>query len=96
MYTMMTKVFCQFSIKCSLKYFVQIFDGKMLQKDVLCIILCTVLKYLKVPTTDCLAFFSEYISRTAILTQASVITCKSIFYCIDVTCLTFIISFFKD
>ena len=36
----------------------------------------TVLIFLKVPTTDSLVFFSEYISRTAILTQASVITCK--------------------
>ena len=30
----------------------------------------------EVPTADSLVFFSEYISRTAILTQASVITCK--------------------
>ena len=36
----------------------------------------TVLKFLKVPTTNCLTLFSEYISRTAILTQALVITCK--------------------
>ena len=36
----------------------------------------TVLMFLKVPTTDSLVFFQEYISRTAILTQASVITCK--------------------
>ena len=36
----------------------------------------TVLIFLKVSTTDYLVFFSEYISRTGILTQASVITCK--------------------
>ena len=40
---------------------------------------------LKVPTTDSLVFFSGYISRTAILTQ--------IFYCISVTCLSFIFIF---
>ena len=34
----------------------------------------TVLIFLKVPTTDSLIFYSEYISRTAILTQASIIT----------------------
>ena len=39
----------------------------------------TVLIFLKVPTTDSLVFFSEYISRTAILTQASIITCKKNF-----------------
>ena len=33
----------------------------------------------KVPTTDSLVSFSEHISRTAILTQASVITCKQNF-----------------
>ena len=33
--------------------------------------------FLKVPTTDYLAFFSEHISKTAILTQASVITCNT-------------------
>ena len=31
---------------------------------------------LKVPTTDSLVFFSEHNSRTAVFTQASVITCK--------------------
>ena len=36
----------------------------------------TVLIFLKVPATDSLVFFREYFSRTAILTQASVITCK--------------------
>ena len=36
----------------------------------------TVLIFLKVPATESLVFFSEYISKTAILTQASVITCK--------------------
>ena len=36
----------------------------------------TVYIFLKVPTTDSLVFLSEHISRTAILTQASVITCK--------------------
>ena len=72
---MMTKVFCQFSLKYPLKYFVQRFTDKILQKHLLCIsselLLC-----LYFPTTDYLVFFSEYISRTAILTQASVITCK--------------------
>ena len=38
--------------------------------------IATVLISLKVPTKDSLYFFWEYISRTAILTQASVITCK--------------------
>ena len=32
--------------------------------------------FLKVSATDSLVFFSEHISRTAILAQASVITCK--------------------
>ena len=32
--------------------------------------------FLNVPTTDSLVFFSEDISRTVILTQASVVTCK--------------------
>ena len=36
----------------------------------------TALISLKVPTTDSLVFFQEYISRTAMLTQASVLTCK--------------------
>ena len=35
--------------------------------------------FLKVTTTDSLVFFSEHISRAAILTQASVITLKRIF-----------------
>ena len=53
----------------------------------------------KVPTTDSLVSFSEHISRTAILTKASVITCKQDFQsfsCIGFTCLAFSISFFKD
>ena len=36
----------------------------------------TVLIFLKVPTTDSLVFFSEHISTTAVLAQASVINCK--------------------
>ena len=32
--------------------------------------------FLKVPSTDSLVFFAEDISRTVILTQASVVTCK--------------------
>ena len=32
--------------------------------------------FLKAPTSDSLVFFSEHVSRTAILAQASVITCK--------------------
>ena len=43
-------------------------------------------------------FFSEHVSRTAILAQALVITCKYNFYsfsCIVSTCLTFTILFFK-
>ena len=39
----------------------------------------TVLIFLKVPTTDSQIFFLEYISRTAILTQASVIIVNRIF-----------------
>ena len=36
----------------------------------------TVHIFLNVPTTGYLVFFSEHIQKTAILTQASVITCK--------------------
>ena len=39
----------------------------------------TVLIFLKVPITDSLVFFPEYISGTDILTQASVITSKKNF-----------------
>ena len=52
-----------------------------------------------VPTTDSLVFILEHISRTTILTKASVITCKynfESFSCIGFTCLAFMISFFKD
>ena len=61
----MTEVFSQFSLKCLLKCF---FFKNLLNCYCTCI--------LKVPTTDSLVFFSEHISRTAILTQASVIICK--------------------
>ena len=57
----------------------------------------SVLTFLKRPTANSLVFFSEYNSRTAILTQPSVITCKQNFYsfsCIGFTCLAFTISFF--
>ena len=55
------KGFCQFSLKCLRKHFFKQTSAK---------------HFLKVPTTDSLVFFSEHISITAILTQASVITCK--------------------
>ena len=71
MHTMMTKAFCQFSLICPLKYFVQRFVDKILQKHLLCI-----KNELLLSTTNSLVFFLEYNSRTAILTQASVITCK--------------------
>ena len=61
-----TIVFCQFSLKCLLKYF---FFSKIYWQN-------SAKHFLKAPTTDSLVFFSEQISRTAILTQASVITCK--------------------
>ena len=51
--------------------------------------------FLKVPATDSLVFFSEHISRSASLTQASVLTCNynfSSFSCIGFTCLSFTIS----
>ena len=73
---------CQFSLKWLLKYFLsQNFFWQnpakasfMYQKWT-----GTVHIFLKVPTTDTLVFFSEHISRTAILKQASVITCKNNF-----------------
>ena len=37
MHTMMTKKFCQFSLKCRQKYCVQRFVDKILQKHLLCI-----------------------------------------------------------
>ena len=37
LHTMTTKVFRQFSLKCPLKYFVQRFVDKILQKHLLCI-----------------------------------------------------------
>ena len=76
MHIKMTKNFSQFSLKYPLKYFVQRFVDKILQKHPLCISSELLLLFLKVPTTDFLVFFSECISRKAILTQASVIACK--------------------
>ena len=64
------KIFCQFFLKCLLKYFAQRFVDKILQKHLLCIG-SELLQ--KVPTANYLVFFSEYISRIAILTRASVI-----------------------
>ena len=61
----MRKVFCQFSLKCFLKYF---FFKNFMTKS------CKA--FLKIPITDSLVFFSEHISRKAILTEASVITYK--------------------
>ena len=72
-----TKVFCRFSLKCLLIFFSNICwqnpakTSFMYQQWT-----ATVHIFLKVPTTDSLVFFLEYISRTAILTQASVITCR--------------------
>ena len=63
----------------------------------------TVLIFLKVPTTDSLVFLSEYISRTAILTQASELLASRIlrFFIVlvlhAIICIKGkIISFFKD
>ena len=75
MHIMMTKIFSQFSMKYPLKYFIQRFPDKILQEHLLCISSELLLLFLKVPTTDSLVFFSEYNSRTAISTLASVITC---------------------
>ena len=62
------KIFCQFSLKCLLKFF---FFKNLLAKPAKV--------SSKVPTTDTLVYFSEHISRTAILTQTSVITLNRIF-----------------
>ena len=72
-----TEVFCQFSQKCLLNFLKNICWQNpakaffMYQQWT-----ATVLIFLKVPTTDSLVFLSEHISRTSILTQASVINCK--------------------
>ena len=84
-----TKVFCRFSLKCLLKYF---FFPKIYWQN-------PEKHFLKVSTTDSLVICSKHSSTTAILTKASVITCKKnvqIFSCIGFTYLNFIISFFKD
>ena len=73
----MTEIFSQFSLKCLLKYFFLQKFVDNLTKLLNCTYDCTYI--LKVPTTDSLVFFSEHISRTAILTQASVIICIYIF-----------------
>ena len=72
-----TKVFCQFFLKCFLKYFLNICwqnlaKGSFTYQQWT----ATVHIFLKVPATDSRVFFSEHISRTAIFTQASVIICK--------------------
>ena len=54
----------------------QKFVDKILQKHLLSISSKLLLYIYKVPTKDSLILFSEHISRTAILTQALVITCK--------------------
>ena len=94
-----TKVFFQSSLRCPLKYFFSNVD-KILQKHLLCII-----SELPLP---CIFEGSNYrvsgllfrhIWRTAILTQASIITCKynfSSFSCIGFTCLSLMILFIKD
>ena len=58
------KVFCQFSLKCLLIFFSKIYWQNPAKN------------FLKVPTTGSPVLFSGHISRTAILTRASVITCK--------------------
>ena len=73
-----TKVFCQFSLKClpnfSLKYLLTKSCKSIFHVSAVnCY--CTYI-FLKVPTADSLVFSSENTSKTAILTQASVITCK--------------------
>ena len=62
-----TKAFCQFSIKCLVKYifFLQKFIDKILQSI-----------FLNGSTADSLVFFSKHSSIAAILTHVSVITCK--------------------
>ena len=67
-----TEVFSQFSLKCLLKYiFFQTVVDKLTN-----LLNCYCTYILKVPIADSLVVFSEHISRTNILTQASVIICK--------------------
>ena len=72
-----TKVFCQFSLKCLLIFFSNICCQNpaktffMYQQWT-----ATVHIFCKLPTVDSLVFCSEHFSRTAFLTQTSVITCK--------------------
>ena len=61
-----TKAFGEFSWWCLLNFF---FFSKIYWQS-------PAKHFLKVPTINFLVFFSEDISRTAILTQAPVITCK--------------------
>ena len=72
-----TNVFCRFSLRCLLKFFKNIcWQNPAKASFVYQQWTATVHMFLKVPATDSLVLFSEHISRTAILTQASVITCK--------------------
>ena len=73
-----TNFFCQFSPRCPLKHF---FSKICWQNPAKASFMyqqwtATATVFLKVPTTDSLVFFSEHISRTAISTQASTITCR--------------------
>ena len=56
--------------------FFQKFVDKFLQKHLSYQRTATAHVFLKLPPTESVAFFSKHISRTAILTQASVINCK--------------------
>ena len=74
------KVFCQFSLKCLLKYFFDKFVDIILQNHLLCIS-SDLLPYIffkgyYYKFSGLLFRISEYISKTAVLTQASVTTCK--------------------
>ena len=70
-----TKVFRQFSLKCLLKCFKYLLTKCCKSSFMYQQLAATLHIFLKVPTTGFLDFFSEHISRTAYLTQASVITC---------------------
>ena len=72
------KNFCQFSLKCHLKNFFSkiCWQNSAKASSMYQQWTAAVLIFLKIPTTDSLVFFSEYISRTAIFKQASVIICQ--------------------
>ena len=67
----MREVLSQFYLKCLLKYFFFKFVDNLTN-----LLNCYSTYILQVSTTDFLVFFSEQISRTAILTQALLIICK--------------------